>query len=388
MRLPSGSKVGLAMRCSFAWSQHAPRWPAYQQSAAGARGDKVHERAHAIVEGREPSEHEDASGHDRAVSEALARMPQGVRIGERAMAWDASTRAARWLPGNGKRDYRNKRSTEIAMTADVIIAAPDYVHVADWKTGSSWAKGEAAESWQLKINALAAARIHGVDSASAEYVHLDGADHWSDRVHFDAFDLFEIEDALVSLYLEIDSGAATPKPGSHCRGMWCPIVASCPATLETLAVIEADARKHLPVMPAIETAEQAARVHVGLKLIDEARKRWRQELDEYVSAHGPIEIGDGLYYGPVVSERETIAIGHEHLPTLISMMGADAAREAVEVKTSKSAIEDALKSRQAKRGDGVKAARAVVDALREGGAVRSSQWTRYDEFKKAKEIES
>lgn len=391
MRLPTASKIGLATACSFAWSPHAPRWPKYEQSAAADLGNAVHAVAESIMGG---------DGHPAVVAETAAYVAPIIaareellrRVGtldaaapyahvEAPIAFDCVSGRARELPAVAHRDYSAARPTEIVGTADAVLVGQSVI-VADWKTGRGARDTRTKDTWQTLFLGLAFARSRGLDTITIALVHLEPGDYWIDWHTLDAFDLDDIEDTIRAMYAELSAAQQTPKPGPHCSSQWCPIRASCPATSATLARVNADAARFLPAVNDITSPEEAARVRVGLKLVDEAAKAWKVKLEEYLRTNGAVPIGDGKYLGIVEQSRDTVAITHEHAESLRKLLGEEIALEAIEVKTSRSAIEEACKARQAKRGDGARQAEQAMQMLRERGAVRTSTFTKIDEFTK------
>jgi hypothetical protein len=91
----------------------------------------------------------------------------------------------------------------------------------------------------------------------------------------------------------------------------------------------------------------------------------------------PIPLGDGRVWGPVTSYRQTIDAATAW-PVLVGLWGADAARAAMRLETSKAGIGRGL---DVAGGEGPKAARlrAVMDALDAAGAVGSKAVTEYEE---------
>lgn len=382
--LPSASKLPLARECSFAWSPLAPRWPKDSRSAAAKKGDEVHAVAQAVGEERELPDDvsDDAKASADHVREYLDALPPGRRLHEVAVAYDCVTRTARWLPQkDGHRDYSSRRPEELVGTADVILIADDCVIVPDYKTGHKARMHKASESLQLRFLAMAAAKASGKHAATIAHAHVTADGIWTDGVDLDCFDLDDAEAEVLSIYDTIRGGQQTPRPGYHCHGHYCPIRAVCPATQATIEAVSSDARKHLPMVPKIESHEQAARVRVGLAMVEAASKLWKAALEEYVLAHGPIFVGNGLMFGAVETARESISIGHEHLRHICDALGDDALTKCIDVKTSKAALERAARSAYPERGKGTKVARELVNKLRTMGAVRESRFTVFQEFK-------
>lgn len=382
----SASKIDLAKRCQFWLSPHAPSAPKQEQTTYSRRGNE----AHAVAEqaSRDPSS-ETVAASPWAASVALAdeTVPDGARFEEVAYAWDCGSNTARELTTNGHRDYSMARKNEIVGTADLVVVCEDRVFVRDLKTGRGARDTEAIDSMQLQFLALCAARVHGKSSATIELYHLDEDPErcYGDREDLTAIDLYDIETELADLWSAIDGAQAVPIPGTHCYSSWCPIRQVCPATMATLARIDEAAHRGLPMAPTIDNDDQAARVVVGMKVVESAfeynLKAWKEQLRAYVDRNGPIDMGEGEKYGAVEVSKDSIRITHDHIATIERVMGAGNARLAVGVSTSKAAIERACKSLQARRGEGSAMAREVVESLRRENAVRTSRYVNYTTFR-------
>jgi Holliday junction resolvase-like predicted endonuclease len=389
VRLPTASKLDLARACSFWLSPHAPKAPPYVESEHAALGNEVHAMVEAAIKGADYTPSSVGLVYSVSVSNYVnLHLPAGERYSEIAMAWDCETRTARLLPSNGQRDYTQRRANEIVGTADVVVVDGSRVVVSDVKTGRGAREEAARNSGQLRFLALCAARVFGATDIEIELYHMDQDSDRSypDRHTLDPFDLFDIEDEIDAIYREVKGGAQVPRSGPHCYGKWCPIAATCPATMAMLARIDEEAASGLPMVPTIENDEQARRVRIGLKMVEEHIEAkvaaWKTALQEYVSRNGAVELGNGKWYGAHEKSRDVVSISHEHIDLLKRLMGDDAMSAAVEVKTSKSAIEKALKERQTKRGEGVAKARQLYEALRQDGAMRRSTFVVFEDFKK------
>lgn len=385
MKLWTLSKTDLARQCLYWLSPHVPRQPWQPKGEAAMLGDAVHLIGQRVLEGHaNPTEgvSEEAAKYETGLRQMLAALPDGERIAELPMAWDCETKTARVLPSKGQRDYTAKRWTELVGTADIIIIGDDWVGCYDIKTGIGARSKEAKTAGQLLTLGLCIARIRKVERVKIGFCHVEVGDWYVDEDELDCFDLLDVEDELDKLYREVLTGQMVPKPGHHCYSAWCPAASVCPATQATLARIDDEAHRHLPMVPTIESPEQAARVRIGLKLIEEKRKAWQEALEQYVLHQGAVEVSPGVWFGAVEKSSERVSISYQDLGLLVEHMGEDAARDAVEVRTSKTAIESALKARQAKRGEGIAKARALYDELRPRGLMRASTYTTFSEFSK------
>lgn len=390
MRLPTASSVALARQCAFWLSPHAPEPPpGDDDSSYSMLGDGVHliyERIGTYCPFTTIGIYEPALDYREVLEESVASLPQGERYFELAMAWDLETRTARLLPSHGQRDYSDAFETEITGTADVVVVCDDYVFVRDVKSGVKARRKRAASTDQLRMLALAAARIFGKERAIIELDHVTPDARRSDPAELDCFALADVEEDLDKLYQTVKAAQQAPSPGIHCFDGFCPIRSNCPAQRATLAVIRREALNELPRVAAIETDEQARRVRIGLRMIRESLKPWDQELIRYVLNVGPVHMGDGVYYGQREYQEDVLEIDHAAKDVLIKHLGEDVVRDAVELSTSKTALTKAARLHQAKRGEGVKKCEDAFAELRESGAMGKRTKKKIEEYKDKTEI--
>ena len=359
MKLPTASGLDRAIACPA--SVTLPQAPS--TGAAAGAGSAIHaylaDPAHDLLS--VPDEH-------RAACDAvdLSVLPAGAEWGhEVALAWDADTGRARELGRDLGRRYPETAESEYVGTADVIGLTPKGVHVYDYKTG--WgALPHPAENRQLRFLALAAARAYGRDSARVALIRLhDGVPRyqWAD---LDALDL-----DLTAAELRQARGAWVPgapiNQGDHCT--YCPAFDACPAKLALF--------RQAVDMPAI-TGENAAAVYVRAEAVAQVLGRVRAALEMRAREH-PIELPDGRVYGPVVSERESVDPIVTQA-TLTRLHGPDVAAKALDLKSSKAAIERAIAT-VAKRGE---KAKLVAAALAEIGAAGGIETKRVETVKEHK----
>lgn len=395
MRVPSASKLGLSMRCSYPWSPNAPAWPAYTSSEAAEHGNAVHALADSIVNGRQHDTTPEAEAYRKPIAHALERLSDLARaIGqndeleiksERAIAWQAHTGKSRYVTTPSHRAYPVANRGELMGTADLIIIAPGYAMVADWKSGRGAREEAAADSWQLKMLGLALARLLGLDSVDIALVHLEPHDFYIDRATLDIWDLDAAETSLEGLVDELERGIQEPVPGPHCRNSYCPVISTCPATRAAVTRVEEQMRTRLPMLAEIEDDEQARAWRVGLKLVDEYVKSAKARLNDYVSARGAIELAPGLWYGVRKQTRDSIDLSK---PGAVAAVLESVGPSALDYSTSKEAIERAAKAAQEKRGDGARKAAELVERLREMGAVKESTFSTPREFRRNEDKEN
>jgi hypothetical protein len=312
------------------------------------------------------------------------------------MAFDVERLTARVLPGEYHRDYRQKRKTELAGTVDIMVIDGKRGLIRDTKTGQRAREKSARDSMQLRMLGLCSAKIYGLDEVQIELAHLD-PDHWyiepkqSEPFVLDAFDLAEIESVLRGIYDEARAAEQVPRPGAHCWEHYCDLRnGGCPVQDRTLAAIAKAAEQtaitpEMLALPVIEDAETAKRARVALKMYDATVERFnvfREKLDaalkEYVRTNGAIDLGGDRFFGLLEQTKDTkidLSVPGA-LDVVLEMVGKDA----LEYSTTKDALYRELHKQG---GKGVLKRRDnVVERLREIGAVRSTTYTKFNEFTK------
>jgi hypothetical protein len=176
--------------------------------------------------------------------------------------------------------------------------------VIDYKTGYRYL-GPAAESHQLRMLALAAARAYDADAVTVGYCFLreDGSYSfsWAD---FDAFDLAEIADELRDLVERLERKSGSTSLVVH-QGDWCdfcPAFESCPAKIRLARAIGSgdamvqlsDFERQVEAM----TSGELARAYEMLEQFDDVANRVRKALKQR-AAMRPIDLDDGRRLGAV-----------------------------------------------------------------------------------------
>jgi hypothetical protein len=381
MRLPTASKVGLAVKCSFAWSPHAPTWPKEQFSAHADHGQAVHALAEAMAEGRTVSVSPETAPYQAPIEEALADLGarrDNVEI-EQPYAVNPLTGEARQLKKGTHRGYRDALDGEITGTADLLVFDGGEVTCGDWKTGAGARRSRVGESWQMRTLGLSVGKVSGREVRIA-HVHLEPNDYRIDMAPLDSWELDETEYELRRVVNEIKAGTAEPKPGHHCSDGWCPIRSVCPATKAALASIESNAAKLFPAdMLRVDSPERAKAARTAIKLAEEALKTLRENVRQFLASNGSVEIAHGLHYGIVETRKEVVDLNS---PEAVALIRAELGEAPLTFETSKTAIIAAAKAQQSKRGDGVKKAEEIFAKLRDMKAIRESVSAYPKEFRR------
>lgn len=266
------------------------------------------------------------------------QLPQGGRA-EVAFAFNFVTGEGRELGVlKDARAYAIDPTCERAGTADLVGLVGDIVHIYDWKTGYR-VLTPAADAWQLKLLALAAARAYDASGAEVAFMRLgDDGRLFVDRASFDAFDLMRIEQELIELEARLqvaaDRAAAGEQldvaMGSHCD--FCAAKPHCPG--QTSAALAIAGFKP----PAELTPEIAGQAYTLIKQYTDILERAEKQIREYAKIN-PVPLPGGKELRrvdwPVTKVDYTLA--HQ---VLVERFGAERASDAVQTSISKTAIED------------------------------------------------
>ncbi len=365
MRLPTASALDRAIACPASCVLPA----SYTTGADAETGTAIHEFVAAARAGAEAREAAlaaiaDDDVRDRCEAIDLSRIPAGAES-EVALAWDDVSDCAVRLAVPRARAY--PATDAWYGTADLVGRLPDRrVWVADLKSGRA---PRAADSMQLKMLALAAARLTGASEAVVAMVSIrhDGRLAW-DQADLDAWQLEETAAALRDLRRRIADAADAHPPatraGSHCR--YCPAVPYCPAQtalvrhFATLDLETIDAR--IAEMTTDEAGQLYERVEMVLAVAERAKSVLRDR-----AAREPLPLPDGRVLGPVPWTSRTIdnAIA---LRVIRERFGDEALTAAAGVTWK--GMEAAA------RLLGIKPLRAVADAVREAGGLSERKTTR------------
>lgn len=250
----------------------------------------------------------------------------GAKLVEVAYAYDVAADSTRVLGYQLGRGYPPHTATELCGSADLVLLCGDgagtrWLHLVDWKTGRRGVP--AADHWQLRIYALAAARHHGAERVHVHLVYVgeDGqADpRPEDSATFDALALDGIAADLRALLAEVaavDPTAPVVSPGEHCR--YCPARPACPAFARELAAVNAAGPGWLDrVRAELDTPEGFALWHRDrLPVLRAAVDVVADELRARVAAAGEIALPDGAVVRAAESSRTTL-----HADTLLDLLG-------------------------------------------------------------------
>jgi len=322
-----------------------------------------------------PRTHQDAvDGHEaHAVLEAEAKPGE---LAEQAFALDMASGEAQALPKQAHRSYPEIPGNWIFGTCDVLRIEAERVVIVDHKTGFGFNVEPAASNLQLGYYALCAARAYGKDAARVEIRHASG---YVDAADLDILALDAIWERLRAIYaaalMSEQSGVPRVRPGD--KQCWrCPCFSGCPAqtTLALALASGVDARE----LPTLElTPEAVAKGWARLKQIKAVLNEVERAYRGFASEQ-PVQLGSGKTLGTREKSREQLD-GKVALRVLTETLGADAALEAVDLETSKAAIERVIKA-QAKRGTAAGELRRVLEAIRAANGVTTKTTHSVEEY--------
>ena len=368
---PTASRRQLLKHCQH-WATPSAVW-SETGSALATAGTEAHAAFEAIGSDRD----HDAPEHARRKAEAALPVIRELRARgvqswtEIAFAWNPTTDTARVLGvGEGREVYAKATDDEMTGTADLVVQEGDgHLLVVDYK--SDVPGNEVDATAQLRTLALFAARAlrsEHVETMTVLYSESDAR-----RVLGDTLETMALDAEAEELYEELGNINETPKPGPWCSGLYCPAIASCPATVDALAQTlppEMLVRQHR-LSPVIASPEHAAWTLTALDLVDEATTKIRAYLRAYADANGGISLADGTVWqgSEVTTEKPALDV-----PGALAEVKAAGAEAALDITTSWSAIERAI---------GKAPAKELRKALSAMGATKTSTHKRY-EAKKAR----
>lgn len=342
MRLPSASGVDRAMLCigstvlpqADVSGEHA-RGGNWKHDFWGEASREGVERALAAVA---------ADNRDEAVGLDVWLAPSKAYF-EVALAYDFETGQAREVPQtDGRRDYRDVRDTEVAVTFDAGWVEADEAFLVDLKTGHGHVP-HASSNWQLKVGALALAAWRDALACSVAIVKPGGGEP---RWHMlDAIDLSIARDELRALARRQQAAAERLKGGgipslsvgSHCG--YCKSRLHCPAQTALVRRLGADPVDWASDMTAQLTPETAGIAWSRLESAKKALGEVEGALRMYAK-DAPLVLADGrrLRMQTTTVERLDGAVVFE---VLAERHGLDVAKKGVEVKATKASVDRAMR---------------------------------------------
>jgi hypothetical protein len=264
---------------------------------------------------------------------------------ECSFAYDVGTGVGRKLGQDLRRNYPALTPTEIPGTPDVIRAVPgNLLEVWDYKF-EAWESfaPRPADNAQLAFPLLATGAVGGI----VHLVHFgpDG-ERWTESAELDELDVDTWRARFARILAAVRAAEAVVSEGKApdvSRGEWCrfcPAMAHCPAIgalIRKLVAEPADAGRELENLLTPETAAAAYR---RLKEAQAVLGFAGAALYAYAQEH-PIDLGGGEWFGGRVLPYDDID-AERAWDVLERLHGAKVAREAMRLKTSRTAIDRAL----------------------------------------------
>jgi len=289
---------------------------------------------------------------------------------------DPRTGAASRLVRGAHRDYSSAPAGSVPGTADVLRVTTELADIIDWKSG--FLTPDAVDNAQLKTLGCATGAEHvraGIGRVDEDGVQIE----WTE---FDALDLFEHRQRLADLVASIP--IAEPRPGPHCREMFCESFGLCPATEYALEHVSPEAKRRLPVVMTaseIRDADHAAAMYHDIRAAKAALEAISKDafaaLQEWASQHGGVSVGGGKVWIRYQASREAISLDSPGAVEALRRELGDHFEAAVTRETSKAAIKKAARAIKAQTKEPIThVEKRALDALRAVNAVRASTgWT-------------
>lgn len=376
------SRLPIVARCPAAWA--LPHAEEAEPSEPSRRGRAIHAFLADVSEHGREAALERVPEEYRAICEAIDTDTLPTHLAhEVAFRLNLRTGTARELGRNIDRNYEIDRSDWdeycIDGTADLvgIDEEADAVVVYDYKTGWS-AQDDAADHWQIKALALAAAWAYGKSNARIGIIRVWETGHVSYRVaELDAFDLagvaedlHRILDARARAWEDLRAGRApSVTTGRHCR--YCPAFHACPAQVALVRQAAAAPEDLERKLAELITPENAAKAYHRIVEVQLVLDRVMHQI-KALAEKAPIPLGNNRMLGPVERTRESI-VAEKALPILREHFGEDVAEVAAEVAVTKTRLRDALRGYAQRTGEKLKhVEQQALELLRKSGGVQVS----------------
>lgn len=267
--------------------------------------------------------------------------PSAALRPEVSVAYDVATGDARELDSVG-RAYGTLSAFEIPGCIDLLVTAPGFVMVCDWKGYEE--VEEPARNEQTTLYALAAARILRAHRVIVLIGHLP-----TDRCAVAELDTIDLDSFAMRLR-EVHPRVAAQKSkrpievdvseGTHCK--YCPAAHICPAKVALIKRLvtggEADELEML--IPLNE--ETAATAHERLAHAKNLLKRIERALYAF-GKERPFRLGNGNVFGPYTKVGNEKLDGDRVWDVVKEMYGRDCADAAVGRVATKTKLGEALK---------------------------------------------
>lgn len=428
---PAASKFWIADQCQLPWSPRRPPWPkrAYEPNDSARMGTAFHEMSDATVK---IMTNEDGSiKHPGIIASTLEVAPYAERnkltesaalkvaamhrhfIEDLNMYLNENRYSAMWAEQAVVFDLY-KDTARLADTKDESYKAPpgcissiqDFVAirdnalvVRDYKTGWGAIEAPPEKNWQLRFGGLCSARLHGATTVRIELVEfheerkpfVQVARFDDDMTYMDAFEL-EVVLADVRGLMHRLSGAVEPNPGPACAR--CPVVQTCPTTIDTLSRIKEAGQATEPFWTTgiIESPEQATSIHRRLDMLEKAVKRYREQMTWYAKEVGGFKTDEDHFYGPVEQQGDRkidVRTNKQAREILKRHIKPEYMYLAIDERTSFEGLKRAISAQGGEPGEGKSSdyGKLIAELTEANAIVRESSYVRVSEYriKKPKE---
>lgn len=348
MKLLSASGVKRAIKCQYWLREDVPHHKD-EGSKAAKFGTAVHECCELYGKGEhlnlllvaekyqlDEDETEDLYNRFQLFLRWFDPYRKGRMIGlfyEVAFAYNPFEHTTRILKMAGPRDYSSvNKECEIAMTADIIQFEGDLPEVIDIKTGVYTVYPDSDQNKTLALALSAYTKKTEIVSGILT-IRPDKSDYSS--IVLTTEELNEHRESLKALPKLVPE--ARPNLGGHCT--FCPASTNCPAMKDTVHGMAMDTIKPAASLvrnqhkfeAVVRSQDHAAWLVDAIGFVEDTRKRVRAALEDFVQANGPVDMGDGISWGPTSQTTEHVDTENEAVYKVIQEAGAGAA---IKTKTS------------------------------------------------------
>lgn len=366
----SASKSTLANHCLWWAREDSPC-----SEAVGSAASKGRERHTAIERALI-----DGESHHPYGKTVLADLKFDPVITEIAFEFDCVTGKSAVVDAKD-RSYARKSGC-VYGTADAIMKTKTGVLIVDWKTVSFPVRAD-GNGQLLTLAVMARSAMALTDSISVAIAHVTPDGVTWDVVAVDDIELDSHAEWMKKIPQSIES--SQPKPGSHCRGEFCPSYGLCPATNEGAKLVAPSAlnRKLAATSKEIANADHAAWQYQMLRQAQAAMNAAWAALTEYAGKNGGVDLPDGSKWGPSTTRRTQIAASPDALRVITGIVGPMHAGEAYSITITRAGIRAAARAKAAETDQSIAGIEQdIMSALDSVGAVSQNETTAYKEYKK------
>lgn len=318
--------------------------------------------------------------------DALPASKPGAFVPEVGFAWDVAkdvvTAHEGEYPWGSDRD--NTPDGIVQCRVDILAVSEDGKegYLRDYKTGHTWVPSP-SDNLQVGLGALMMSKVYGCKSVDVGIIRLKASESFEASCVLDemALDAIEVEvrrilatTADLKAMLEF-TPRSTPnhlKLGPWCK--YCPALWACPLQTQNLRNLMEEPEKYLQMDLTGLPPDDMTMLYATVNAADMLVKDLQEKIRLFALSHGPIKVGDGLWYGEKKqTPRESIdgAIAYQ---AICALLGEGPAREASDVSVTKGGIDAMLSTYNAhsttfdSKADGMRKILAAIE--KRGGIAR------------------